>query len=80
MQKLADVKQKVTPSPEEEKKEDSGIDELDEKVKKATRAMEVEEKKNQIEIHKQKAEISNLEHLVEIAALKLREKEQESRL
>ena len=80
MQKLADVKQKVTPSPEEENKEDSGIDELDEKVKKATRAMEVEEKKNQIEIHKQKAEISNLEHLVEIAALKLREKEQESRL
>mmetsp|Transcript_9299 Transcript_9299/g.8960 ORF Transcript_9299/g.8960 Transcript_9299/m.8960 type:complete len:408 (+) Transcript_9299:1-1224(+) len=79
MQKLTDVKQKVSPK-EEDKKEDSGIEDLDEKVKQATKAMEVEEKRNQIEIHKQKAEISNLEHLVEIAALKLREKEQENRL
>ena len=42
--------------------------------------MEFEERNVQIELHKQESDIKSLEHEVEIAALKLREKDQESKL
>jgi len=81
MQKLFDLKKKEKGIDENlGEKEDNTIENLDEKVKDATKAMEFEEKKTQIEIQRQKSEINNMEHQVEIAALKLREKEQENRL
>lgn len=79
MQKLFDEKAKES-GKEEEKTEDDKFDGLDDKVKEATKAMEFEEKKTEIEIQKQKSEIGNLQHLVEIAALRMREKDQEKRL
>ena len=81
MQKLFDLKKKEKGIDENlGEKEDNTIENLDEKVKDATKVMEFEEKKTQIEIQRQKSEINNMEHQVEIAALKLREKEQENRL
>lgn len=81
MQRLLDMKKKDTGQedipPVEENKD---IGNLDEKVKEATKMMETEEKKTEMAIQKQKADISNMEHQVEIAALKLREREQENRL
>lgn len=81
MQQLCEVKGKIPKEPkEEEAKSEPGMEGLDEKVKEATKMMEDEEKKTELEIQKQKGEIANLQHLVEIAALRLREKEQENRL
>lgn len=81
MEKLLDLKKKEIGHEEiPEIEEGNNIENLDDKVKEATQAMESEEKKTQIAIQRQKSEINNLKHQVEIAALKLREKHQESRL
>lgn len=83
MQKLIELKRKENPNLEKEDQnsaEANKINELGDKVKEATKIMEFEEKKAQIELHRQEAELSNLQHEVDIAALKLREKQQEFRL
>lgn len=83
MQKFLDAKKKDLPELQKESEispEEKAIEDLSQKVEEATKVMEFEEKRVQIELHKQVAEISNLEHEVEITALKLREKEQECRL
>ena len=81
MQRLLDLKKKDAVIEEEPAMEENKeMGDLDEKVKNATKVMEFEEKKTQAAIQKQKADISNMEHQVEIAALKLRENEQENRL
>lgn len=83
MQKLLDVKKKDSPELQkamEANPEEKALDELSKKVEEATKIMEFEEKNVQIELHRQEADIKSLEHEVEIAALKLREKDQESKL
>ena len=80
MQKLLDLKKKDAPAEQIDTGENKDIIKLEEKVKEATKQMEFEEKRTQIEIHRQEADISNMQHQVEISALKLREKEQEFRL
>lgn len=83
MQKLLDMKKKEKIEIEKESdlgQKDSKIDDLGDKVKEATKVMEFEEKRAQIELHRQEADISNMQHELDIAALKLREKEQEYRL
>ena len=81
MQKLLDVKKKDSPELQkvmESNPEEKVLDELSKKVEEATKIMEFEEKNVQIELHRQEADIKGLEHEIEIAALKLREKDQES--
>lgn len=83
MQKLLDVKKKDSPELQkvmESNPEEKALDELSKKVEEATKIMEFEEKNVQIELHRQEADIKGLEHEIEIAALKLREKDQESKL
>jgi len=83
MQKLLEIKRKESPMSarvSEVDPENKHMDNLGEKVKEATKAMEFEEKKTQIELHRQESEISHKEHELEITALKLREKKQEHRL
>lgn len=82
MQKLIDAKKKsLPPTTDEENTPGSDkIDDLNEKVKEATKVMEFEEKRAEIELHKQESDISKMQHELEIAALKLREKDQEFRL
>ena len=83
MQKLLDLKKKESPDlarEEEQPPQDKKVDDLGDKVKEATKIMEFEEKRAQIELHRQEAEISKMQHELEISALKLREKEQEYRL
>jgi hypothetical protein len=83
MQKLVDLKRKENPDlakDDQSTSEGNKIGDLGDKVKEATKIMEFEEKKAQIELHRQVAEVNNLQHEVDIAALKLREKKQEFRL
>ena len=84
MQKLLDVKKKDSPeiykNDVDINPEDKALEDLSKRVEEATKVMEFEEKNVQIELHKQEADIKSLEHEVEIAALKLREKDQEFKL
>ena len=81
MQKLLDFKKKETHETTDNKTDDNKkIDDLNYKVQEATKTMENEEKRLQMELHRQESEISSKQHELEIAALKFREKDQEYRL
>mmetsp|Transcript_29482 Transcript_29482/g.26058 ORF Transcript_29482/g.26058 Transcript_29482/m.26058 type:complete len:176 (+) Transcript_29482:569-1096(+) len=81
MQRLLDMKKKdIIQDDSLMPEENTGMEDLGGKVEKATKTMEFEEKKVQIAIQRQEGDISNMDHQVEIAALKLREREQELRL
>lgn len=82
MQRFVDLKRKAKPDmdKDDEKEGSTKIEDLSDKVKQATKQMEFEEKRAQIEIDRQNSEMSTMEHEVEICALKLREREQEFRL
>lgn len=68
MQKLLELKRKEKPDiqKEEQNTEEIKLEDLSDKVKEATQLMAFEEKKMQIEIDRQNAEINNMEHEVEI--------------
>lgn len=80
MQKLLDLKKKDIPIETPEENDSGELESLNQKVREATKTREFEEKRTELEVRKQENEISNMEHMVEIAALKLRERTQEYRL
>jgi hypothetical protein len=80
MQRLVDFKKKDVAVENTEQMDEIDVENLNQEMQEAAKTKEFEEKRAEIEIRKQMNDISNMEHVVEIAALKLREKAQEFRL
>jgi hypothetical protein len=80
MQRLVDFKKKDIGIDTSEQMDEIDVENLNQELQQAAKTKEFEERRAELEVRKQMNDISNMEHLVEIAALKLREKAQEFRL
>ena len=80
MQRLLDFKKKDVAVDTSEQMDEIDLENLNQELQEAAKTKEFEERRAELEVRKQMNDISNMEHLVEIAALKLREKAQEFRL